>query len=787
MIRARSPNTWHDATPHQVRSAIATEMQRTEGHQSAPQITVGTITLRPHQRDALVRLRNVLARFGGALLADEVGLGKTYTALALAQDYEHVDILAPAALLPMWRSAIGHTQTEGVTLHSIHRLSRREFAHFATRPVATTRTLVIIDEAHHLRTRTTRRFSNAAALTAGCDVLLMSATPVHNRRRELRTLLSLFLGNRADAIDDNMLAQCIVRRTVSVLASTGIPTVREHPPLALTDNHAVLESILTLTPPLPLADGSAPSALVRLGLLRAWCSSDAALSEAIRRRQLRGQALLHSLGAGRLPNQHELQSWLMSHDSIQLGFPELLIAADTTDTDAMSVTVRAHLDGLRALLDVHTRTSVADQLRSELLRSLAADTGNVIVAFSQFAATVRALHRALSDIAGVAMLTANSGQIASGRIPREELIANFAPTANGRPPPPAHQRIRLLITTDLLAEGVNLQDANTVVHLDLPWTHALRQQRVGRIARMGSAHNVVDVHAIAPPLNADRALGLIRALQHKAGLHARLVGHTHGAVSAETHPGSGADVATALREMLQRWSNAPASESATNAGAELPTGFPVAAMPGDTDGFIACVYFDHAPRLVAGWCDGFDNPPLTDDNLATVLQLAHSANPSGTSEPIRPANPRTVDVAIDSIERWLNNRQLAALAGDSTRALSRTQHQLRDTLASAVAALPAMTRHRLSAQVQHVERAIAAIRGAGAEHNIGRWIREARSLRPAEWIAQFPVGSDNGPRRSNSQAPVGGDPDGGGGNTQDQVPARSLIRALLIVQKPRAQ
>ena len=43
---------------------------------------LGDIVLRDHQREAAARLRRAIDRFGGALLADEVGLGKTFTALA---------------------------------------------------------------------------------------------------------------------------------------------------------------------------------------------------------------------------------------------------------------------------------------------------------------------------------------------------------------------------------------------------------------------------------------------------------------------------------------------------------------------------------------------------------------------------------------------------------------------------------------------------------------------------------------------------------------------------------
>ncbi|OYV73925.1 MAG: hypothetical protein B7Z72_01405, partial [Gemmatimonadetes bacterium 21-71-4] len=70
------------------------------------QETVGTITLHAHQRAAAGRLRSLLADTRGAMLADAVGLGKTYTALAVARDAARLVIVAPASLRAMWREAL---------------------------------------------------------------------------------------------------------------------------------------------------------------------------------------------------------------------------------------------------------------------------------------------------------------------------------------------------------------------------------------------------------------------------------------------------------------------------------------------------------------------------------------------------------------------------------------------------------------------------------------------------------------------------------------------------------
>ena len=71
--------------PARVRSFVRHCLQQLEEEASASGLALGEITLLPHQVAGAARLRTILQRHGGALLADEVGLGKTYTALAVAR------------------------------------------------------------------------------------------------------------------------------------------------------------------------------------------------------------------------------------------------------------------------------------------------------------------------------------------------------------------------------------------------------------------------------------------------------------------------------------------------------------------------------------------------------------------------------------------------------------------------------------------------------------------------------------------------------------------------------
>jgi superfamily II DNA or RNA helicase len=93
-----------DAPLSVVRHAIA---RRILGDDDAAPFVRGNIALRPHQRAATARLVEIVQQAGGALLAEPVGVGKTYTALAAAGALGgEIAIVAPASLRAMWRDAL---------------------------------------------------------------------------------------------------------------------------------------------------------------------------------------------------------------------------------------------------------------------------------------------------------------------------------------------------------------------------------------------------------------------------------------------------------------------------------------------------------------------------------------------------------------------------------------------------------------------------------------------------------------------------------------------------------
>lgn len=102
---------------------------------------------------------------------------------------------------------------------------------------------------------------------------------------------------------------------------------------------------------------------------------------------------------------------------------------------------------------------------------------------------------------------------------RASTLAGFAPRSAGElndAGNPVHpDNFDILITTDVLAEGVNLQQAAQIVNYDLPWNPMRIVQRHGRVDRIGSQHETVDLGLFFPSERLDDLLGLQQTLERK--------------------------------------------------------------------------------------------------------------------------------------------------------------------------------------------------------------------------------------------------------------------------------
>lgn len=143
-----------------------------------------------------------------------------------------------------------------------------------------------------------------------------------------------------------------------------------------------------------------------------------------------------------------------------------------------------------------------DKIR-ELIRILREDErvqGKKVIIFSEYKASADYIYRELTK-AGFSRLFEIDGQTKGNR---HELIQRFAPYYNDSSSDQIENEIQILIATDVLAEGLNLQDASCLINYELHWNPVRLMQRIGRVDRRRNATVEERLLKDHPELSKDR-------------------------------------------------------------------------------------------------------------------------------------------------------------------------------------------------------------------------------------------------------------------------------------------
>lgn len=186
-------------------------------------------------------------------------------------------------------------------------------------------------------------------------------------------------------------------------------------------------------------------------------------------------------------------------------------------------------------LAVETKTQKDDKVRKliQMLKSPTLSSEKVLI-FTEFADTALYLERELkkAGISGIECIT-------GGQTGRADYIKRFAPYYNRSNSAEQGQReIRVLISTDVLSEGLNLQDATKLINYDIHWNPVRLMQRIGRVDRRmnaeievrikhdhpGRVRGVVHYWNFLPPDEIKAILSLYTKVTTKALLISRTLG-----------------------------------------------------------------------------------------------------------------------------------------------------------------------------------------------------------------------------------------------------------------------
>lgn len=107
---------------------------------------------------------------------------------------------------------------------------------------------------------------------------------------------------------------------------------------------------------------------------------------------------------------------------------------------------------------------------------------------------------------------------------RLSIIRRFAPKSNNYKLREGEKEIRILVSTDILSEGLNLQDAFIVINYDLHWNPVRLIQRIGRLDRIGAEADVVYVYNFLPEKKIESHLNLKKRIQERINEIHRTIG-----------------------------------------------------------------------------------------------------------------------------------------------------------------------------------------------------------------------------------------------------------------------
>lgn len=549
------------------------------------------------QEDAVRTALRIVNKFGGVIIADSTGLGKTHIGLEILRELVAVQrkkalLLAPKQVIDtVWEPKLleASIKTKNVSIETTgtSRFRPEEYLDYD---------VVLIDESQNYRNPSTNRRLNLMKLLSGGkrkQVILQTATPVNNSLMDLYHQISLITAGddthfisldipdlrhhflAADkkklvtGVEDiiRLLDEIMIRRTRQfILENYPDATINGKPvtfpkrslrkaeyTLTQIFGTTVYKQVLDAIDQLNLVPYRVRSYVKKLekeermeveyraelqkfGLLKRFESSVAAIRESIRRLIEFYQFFEKALDNGMILDSRSFHKVLIElEDTEEEDDEEVLsklkeagLVPLTPDYDVTKLKkdLKADLDLLRPLLKGLTNIHPYSDRKLVRLKELFDEDqifergGKKVVIFTQFVDTAKYLFEEIKkDVKDreSRLLTGNTEPET-----RKRTLEAFAPKANNAPP--GTKEIDILVSTDVLSEGQNLQDANYCVNYDLPWNPMRIVQRVGRIDRLMSDFPEVTAAVFLPEKELEDLLGLLEKLETKIQKVAEVVG-----------------------------------------------------------------------------------------------------------------------------------------------------------------------------------------------------------------------------------------------------------------------
>lgn len=613
-------------TPYQVYMKAMYEYFRDDLDESETQgVGRSAVDLSEFQEDAVKKARRLLSRYSGVIIADSVGLGKTWIGKKLLEDYAYHQryravVICPAALQKMWHDELMRSGI-AVTIVTQEVLGRDNYD---IRDVQDA-DVVLVDESHNFRNRNTQRYENIERLLAANNrrgtrsnerkkVILLTATPINNSVFDLYNQINLITGGdrtyfTSAGIGDlqryftaarrvkaqtessivlfNVLEEIVIRRTRPFIKEAYPDATIQGKPIHWPERRlrsvrydlettysGIYKRLVNRIEGLTLApyrlefykkqgiqrdqfEEGREDALVGIfksRYLKRFESSIDAFRISVRRalefletfesyildnkvldsasfqkalrfltREDEEDDVTSTTAAASTPGSRSDE---LDEKEEARAFLDTLPLLDNTryDLKRLHNDLRRDVNALRAIWhDIEPLTPERDDKLTTLKALLAGDLrGQKVLIFTSYKDTARYLYRQLcsnevqkwrDEVGNPVIRRMDSG---TDTKERARLVTLFAPRANHRDDlVDSEQEIDIMISTDVLSEGQNLQDCGILINYDLHWNPTRMVQRAGRIDRIGTSFDTLWILNMFPEDGLEKLLGLVESLSLK--------------------------------------------------------------------------------------------------------------------------------------------------------------------------------------------------------------------------------------------------------------------------------
>lgn len=572
----------------------------------------------PFQKIAVDQGRTMFELYGGVIIADVVGLGKTYVGIALLKHFQMQEyrslIICPPQLIPMWEKACADYEVD-VKILSRGKLSQDKYDLFRDYRYKD-RDVVLIDESHHFRNNDSRQYENLYQFMQARDAkaILLTATPFSNSPLDIKNQIMLFhqssktfippanetdlnkyfnqvCKNKANLID--LLQNIMIRRTRRyILKQWGKKDENERKCIRVGDrnmyfpkrkmetisydvNKVYQRKYKTIVNYLgkdkTTGKYSITFARYSLGLYLKDEYKDAELYKDLGSIGEELVGLIRTLLLKRMESSIEafkksITHYINTHKIFLKLLDEKIIPIGDVSYKAMYEIARSDPESIeddntieefkkkreksgetkykfeafnidRLIIDVQNDIEIFETIgglisginwkhddKLQTLQKLLDEKylGKKVIIFSEFATTAKYLNDHINWKGIKEQTDASKGDSIS-------CARRFDPNNNpsNEPSLKKSEETTLLIATDVLSEGINLQAGEVVINYDFHWNPTRLIQRAGRVDRIGSENEFVTVHNFLLDPQMEKDIHLEQQVDQKINNIQKIIGEEY--------------------------------------------------------------------------------------------------------------------------------------------------------------------------------------------------------------------------------------------------------------------